>query len=278
MWPKVRIAPQCALEWVGVWGCGGKLTGCACLFCAVGEGGYEEINAVTRAGQNFGWPCWEGPLPHPVTSKAPTFFNETLNRAFLPDGRRFTCDYMFYEVESQLPFYTWTREVNASSTSGYFKWVYFTNQGLSGNVAGGVAVYNGNRYPSWFQGGVFFMDFAAGWIQVAKMGTGPLLDRFSGDVKTIFTGRTQSHTLNVEPITGDICCACRGRRALAVAALTHPCCSCSQTTPGLAASAACAGWRPQCPRSRRLARCRRMQARSSCRPMERLTAISTAYS
>jgi glucose/arabinose dehydrogenase len=37
----------------------------------VGEGGFEEINVVRGAGQNFGWPCWEGMLVHACTATDP---------------------------------------------------------------------------------------------------------------------------------------------------------------------------------------------------------------
>lgn len=31
----------------------------------VGLGGFEEIDAVVEPAMNFGWPCWEGPMPCP---------------------------------------------------------------------------------------------------------------------------------------------------------------------------------------------------------------------
>src|SRR5690606_34414701 len=41
-------------------------------FGDVGRQGYEEINTITtNDGPNFGWPCWEGPLPGPQYRDSP---------------------------------------------------------------------------------------------------------------------------------------------------------------------------------------------------------------
>lgn len=49
----------------------------ALYFGDVGQGGYEEINAVIRSGMNFGWPCWEGAMPCPMYRDAPYNLNPT---------------------------------------------------------------------------------------------------------------------------------------------------------------------------------------------------------
>jgi glucose/arabinose dehydrogenase len=73
-------------------------------FGDVGEGGYEEVNAVTEAGQNFGWPCWEGPLPMPRIRDSPLGVDNL------------TCGYMYQNVKTELPFFFWSRLV----TVGYY--------------------------------------------------------------------------------------------------------------------------------------------------------------
>ena len=86
----------------------------------MGEGGYEEVNAVTAGGQNFGrtffeggfqltqfvgWPCWEGPFPMPRMRDSPL---NSQSKAVL-FGNKLNCSYMYNNIKTELPFFFWSR-------------------------------------------------------------------------------------------------------------------------------------------------------------------------
>jgi hypothetical protein len=96
-------------------------------FGDVGEGGYEEVNAVTEPGQNFGWPCWEGPLPMPKMRDSP--LNESPDVPIYINGTRWTCDYMYKNVQTQQPFYFWSRFF-PNDPAGYFGENAYLGQGF----------------------------------------------------------------------------------------------------------------------------------------------------
>jgi hypothetical protein len=69
----------------------------------VGEGEYEEVNAVTSPGMNFGWPCWQGPLPHARYRDSP-FDGADWFTGRAPDGSILSLFLFFSLIYSLLSF------------------------------------------------------------------------------------------------------------------------------------------------------------------------------
>eukprot|EP01118_Nematostelium_gracile_P003136 TRINITY_DN1356_c0_g1_i4.p1 TRINITY_DN1356_c0_g1~~TRINITY_DN1356_c0_g1_i4.p1 ORF type:complete len:1527 (-),score=390.45 TRINITY_DN1356_c0_g1_i4:27-4607(-) len=154
-------------------------------FGDVGQGGYEEINAVTKPALNFGWPCWEGPLPSPLMRDSN--YNDNPDYVFTrgcggsaavvapcknittiardEDGTRFTCPYVYKNKTTTLPFLYWTR-YRPNDNAGYFTENAYTGQGYYGATTAGLAFYTGKKYPSKYQGKLFALDFTEKWVKV----------------------------------------------------------------------------------------------------------------
>ncbi|HEY1278850.1 MAG TPA: PKD domain-containing protein, partial [Acidimicrobiales bacterium] len=102
----------------------------------VGWETYEEVN-VAKGGENFGWPCWEGPL---------TFRNG-------------------YDALSQCQ--TLYANPPAKLTAPLYYWNHFNP---SGDASIGGVFYQGSTYPSDYQGAYFFGDYAAGRMWTMRTG------------------------------------------------------------------------------------------------------------
>ena len=100
----------------------------------VGWNSYEEID-VAKGGENFGWPCWEGP---------PTFRNgyDALSQ----------CQALYANPPPKL-------------TTPLYYWNHFNSGGDAG--IGGV-VYTGSTYPADYQGAFFFGDYVAGRLWTVR--------------------------------------------------------------------------------------------------------------
>lgn len=109
----------------------------------VGWTRWEELNVV-RGGENFGWPCNEGPGPHtsyqagtPATNGCSTPMTGTLTG----------------------PTFTWHHsDANQSSP-----------RGLAGRAVVGGEIYRGDRYPAEYTGRLFFGDYPNGWTATAPL-------------------------------------------------------------------------------------------------------------
>ena len=171
----------------------------------VGGGGFEEVNAITEGGQNFGWPCWEGPIVMPTISQNtqqddPNFYNITA-----PNGDLLNCRYVFNHVKTEIPYYYYQRR-DYEDQAGYFRAATYLGQGFEGNCVGGVEFYAGDLYPQDFHGGLFLMDFAQGWIHVLKDREFPYNDIFDTHMdftQTEYAGAMYS--FRSDPVTKDIC-------------------------------------------------------------------------
>jgi glucose/arabinose dehydrogenase len=93
----------------------------------VGENAYEEIDR--GRGANFGWPCFEGPYPHPGYQAA------------------------FQECQDLDP-----------NSVTYPIYSYYHDVGTT--VVGGV-YYTATEYPVQYQGNFFFGDYSFNWIKRA---------------------------------------------------------------------------------------------------------------
>lgn len=136
-------------------------------FGDVGQGGYEEVNAVYKPGMNFGWPCWEGPFPCPMYRDSPLNRDWNVNNATY-NGTRINCPYMYYNMTTDLPFFYWSRfRANAEGLeAGYFKEIAYLGQNLYGNTVAGLAFYTGDKYPPKYKNALFALEFSQWWISV----------------------------------------------------------------------------------------------------------------
>jgi glucose/arabinose dehydrogenase len=112
----------------------------------VGQDAKEEINVVTTAGQNFGWPRWEGidqtydnnPTYNPTNPKKPT----------IEWGRAGSTARVVIN------------DVVHNVGSGAFPYSNFVGGGSIGGV-----FYGGDDYPSQYHGSYFFAEFNNRWVQ-----------------------------------------------------------------------------------------------------------------
>lgn len=131
----------------------------------VGWGAWEDLNVAT-GGENFGWPCYEGPNPHngyqngnPAHSGCNT----------LPASEHTSPQHYFHHNNANLSF----------------------PSGLRGFTIVAGDVYEGTRYPEELHGKVFYGDYVSGWIAyttpdtpgsiapnhtVLSTGAGPIVD------------------------------------------------------------------------------------------------------
>jgi PKD repeat protein len=94
----------------------------------VGWNSYEEVD-VAKGGENFGWPCWEGPA---------TFRNgyDALSQ----------CQGLYANPPAKL-------------TAPLYYWNHFNS---GGDASMGGVVYTGSSYPTDYQGAYFFADHVVG--------------------------------------------------------------------------------------------------------------------
>ena len=124
----------------------------------VGWNVYEDLH-VARGGENFGWPCFEGPDPHAGYQNASPATNG--------------CDTALAGVLVTPSSYWHHSQASRSRPSGR------TARALVGG-----AVYGGTKYPSFYRGALFYGDYSRGWSAAAQLdGSGePVQERlFSGD-------------------------------------------------------------------------------------------------
>ncbi|TAH36426.1 MAG: hypothetical protein EYC70_11550 [Planctomycetota bacterium] len=136
------------------------------LVAEVGWELWEEVNLL-RGGENFGWPCHEGPLAQPVYPGL--------------DTQGFCA---------------------AAATAPLLSWHHFDpgTQGYTGNCASGMAFYQGDSYPPLYRGVLFFSDFGQGWIRCARLDAQQqVLGVFS-----FATGVGPIVDMAEDPLTGDL--------------------------------------------------------------------------
>eukprot|EP01119_Soliformovum_irregulare_P020380 TRINITY_DN658_c0_g1_i2.p1 TRINITY_DN658_c0_g1~~TRINITY_DN658_c0_g1_i2.p1 ORF type:complete len:1156 (-),score=353.75 TRINITY_DN658_c0_g1_i2:65-3532(-) len=192
----------------------------------VGQTGYEEINAVTRPGMNLGWPCWEGPFPTPTYKDSPyndpsgpSLTNATgcpgwddqcakiVKIAKFPDGSRMTCDAIYQQLTTDLPFFYYNR-FPAWNFEGNYGDAAYTGQGFNGASTAGIAFYEGVNYPARFHGAIFILDYSYKWVRVLTR-NGDTYTGVTDFTDLVYTppvdgGRVE---LSGRPSNGDICYA-----------------------------------------------------------------------
>ncbi|MHC5026563.1 MAG: PQQ-dependent sugar dehydrogenase, partial [Planctomycetota bacterium] len=102
----------------------------------VGWGTYEELNVVT-GGENFGWPCLEGPIATPGYDQATPASNgcDTIETAENPGP-----------LTSPLMHWHHWQPANSSPV------------GIVGRAPSSTTFYDGTTYPSMYQGALFQVD------------------------------------------------------------------------------------------------------------------------
>lgn len=107
----------------------------------VGETRFEEINIVPDLAadgdvpRNFGWPCYEGPDPHP--------------------------NWVFAELPICENLY------GGLGRFGYTPPAFSYDRDHGGSITG-IAFYDGSLYPSTWDGALFFTDFTANYVYAAR--------------------------------------------------------------------------------------------------------------
>jgi glucose/arabinose dehydrogenase len=138
----------------------------------------EEIN-VAHGGENFGWPCNEGP------GAAPDYPNL--------DPASAGCDTIQ------------TRDNPGPLTPPIIHWQHSGGgqsfpPGIVGSAALGGAFMTGPSFPSQYSGGLFYADFIAQWIRVLLVNE---QDQFIG-VLSFGTAMGNLTDLAFHPITGEL--------------------------------------------------------------------------
>ncbi|MCG8607010.1 PQQ-dependent sugar dehydrogenase, partial [bacterium] len=113
----------------------------------VGWGQYEEVS-VANGGENFGWPCYEGPR-----------YVSKYGRARPPRGRCNTIGSSENPSEHVPPVIHWHHTEPGKSNP----------RGLLGNCVTGGAFYTGHGYPREYRGKYFVADYEKGWIKALEV-------------------------------------------------------------------------------------------------------------
>ena len=141
----------------------------------VGQSGWEEINRA-RGGENFGWPCYEGP-----ESFAPYAAVTAPISCAGPLPGTLTQPYAYWSHD----------DPDASLPAG----------AVAYSVTGGI-VYTGDAYPEAYRGALFFADYAIEWVRAARLSE----DGLQG---VAFVGEDFGNLVDLalEPATGELIAA-----------------------------------------------------------------------
>ena len=120
----------------------------------VGMNTWEETNIAKTGGRNFGWPCYEGALPHTGYQNAhPAAYScATIGTSGNPG--------------TLTPPAAWWNHSNSVAS---------TPPGFYGNCSTGGAWYTGNTYPGSFRSKYFFCDYGQNWINLATVDTNDVI-------------------------------------------------------------------------------------------------------
>ncbi|MCZ6793942.1 MAG: PKD domain-containing protein, partial [Planctomycetota bacterium] len=157
----------------------------------VGWNDREELN-VCRGGENFGWPCFEGPVAEPSYQA----YDHGLNTMGFPQ-----CDAMGPGPLTDAAL-AWDHDDPAAVAPPGLHVDEEGNpaSGFVGSCAIAGAVYAGGQYPPVYDGRVFVADYADEWIKAM------LLDEQGAlvEVRDFASGVGGVVDLQPHPLTGDI--------------------------------------------------------------------------
>ncbi|MEL7170939.1 MAG: PQQ-dependent sugar dehydrogenase, partial [Bacteroidota bacterium] len=103
---------------------------------------WEELNVSSTGGENFGWPCYEGPFEQPQYQDATPAMHG--------------CGTVGGSGVTQAQLY-WTDDPAASVPAG-----------LRGDAIIVGDFYQGVRYPTAYQGALFYADYPNGWMATGR--------------------------------------------------------------------------------------------------------------
>jgi hypothetical protein len=146
----------------------------------VGWAFFEEIDVVTRPGENLGWPCREGLS---ITTGYPQY-----------DLPAWDCA----SIGTPMNPHPLTKPL---ITYHHFDFMQSTPPGFTGACVIGGVFHNSNNYPSPFRGGYFFADHITGWINVLRTNAS---NRALGVYNFGFSFE-RPVDFAIDPITQDVC-------------------------------------------------------------------------
>jgi len=146
----------------------------------VGWGDYEELDiSKGGGGENFGWPCYEGPT------------NQTTYRRTQPSHHK--CSSIGTPenpAPHTPPAVHWHhREANLSNP-----------QGLLGACIMAGTFYTDNRYPAQYRHAFFVLDYEADWLKVAQVDANDNVT----NLIDFATGIIGMADMEADPLTGDL--------------------------------------------------------------------------
>lgn len=147
----------------------------------VGWNLFEELD-VCRGGENFGWPCHEGPILHPSYS--------TLNPANSGCATLNTPD---NPGPVTAPVSHWHHQFAQQSSP----------PGVIGKCIAGAAFYTGHSFPESWSGAFFHADFTFNWLRTMKLDE---TDALISTAPFTFIGGGMSGPVDiaVDPIDGSL--------------------------------------------------------------------------
>lgn len=161
----------------------------AILLGDVGWGIWEEID-LCLGGENFGWPCYEGPFPQPgyqnFDSPDPGF----------PDCSAGTPGQLTGPLLTWSHFFVW----DVQPPGVYVDESGAPLPGFLGACAIGGAVYPGGSYPPEYAGRLFFADYEAGFIKTMELDAGLGIVA----VRDFASGLEDIVDIEAHPLTGDL--------------------------------------------------------------------------
>lgn len=151
----------------------------------VGWGQFEDINVSDAGGgENFGWPCFEGPREVSGYQRANPAHSDC-NSIGTPENPA--------QHTEPLVYYHHT-DPNSSKPTGF-----------TGSSVTAGAFYTGNKYPAQYRGAFFFADYEVSWIRVLRV------DQNDNFVSVLdfaeFPGDRFQHGIvdfAADPVTGDV--------------------------------------------------------------------------
>ena len=147
----------------------------------VGWTTYEEVNVATAPGQNFGWPCREGP-------------QATVGYSTLPQNQRWLCDSLGTSRNPATSFKAPAIYYHHDNTA------LSTPPGYTGNTATGGMFYTGTGYPASYLGKYFAPDFGSNFIRLGAFDAAGAMQSFV----TFGTGINGPVDIAPHPENGDI--------------------------------------------------------------------------
>jgi len=119
------------------------------FFGDVGWSTWEDLNVVDAAGQNFGWPIYEG-ISQKVGYNNPNYAMSEAEHAHPKIDWRHGADQARSFVNNQM------QNIGSGAVAG---------QQFRGNSSTGGVWYSGDDFPEAYQNTYFHADYSAGWIR-----------------------------------------------------------------------------------------------------------------